>query len=154
MSVDKKTAKTSRKAYKKPTNARIIEALRASGGVVTLAADKCGVVRQTMAKWIANNKSLRAACDEITEEMVDIAEAQMIGLVRAGDRESVKFFLRCKGKGRGWNDRIEVVGKGGGPIETESTTTHKIDMSNLSVEEALQMEALVKLATTRPGSTR
>jgi Bacterial regulatory protein, Fis family len=80
------------------TQEMIIEALRASAGIVSLAAQKIGVARQTVHQWISSEPELKAAVDDIREINLDLCEAGLMKLIAAGDRESIRFYLRCFGK--------------------------------------------------------
>jgi Bacterial regulatory protein, Fis family len=92
------------------TQEMIIEALRTSGGIVAVAAQKIGVARQTLHVWIAEEIELRTAINETREVTLDLAEAAMLKLIGDGDREAIKYYLNCFGKARGWvqTSRAEV----------------------------------------------
>lgn len=116
------------------TTAQVEEALRQSGGVLTAASEMLKVSRTTLYSYIDGCKYLQAVRKEVDEVTLDIAEGQLIKLVTKGDREAIKYFLRCKGKARGWRETVEVTGANGGPIDVR-------DVSKLSNE---QLEAIVR----------
>jgi hypothetical protein len=97
----------------------MIEALRKSGGFVSVAAHALGCDRKTVSRYIAEFPTVRAAYEETNEANLDIAEAKLMQQVRDGDPSQVRFYLRTKGRGRGYGDRMEMTGAGGGPIAIE-----------------------------------
>lgn len=112
----------------------ISEALRAAGGVITFAAQKLGIARSTLYSYLAACPELQQVRKDVDNETLDLAEGHLIKLIVAGDREAIKFYLRCKGKARGWVERIEATGPSSGPIAVR-------DVSKLSNE---QLEAIVR----------
>ena len=68
-------------------------------------------------------EELRKVKEEIEESYLDLAESKLMKKINEGDNGSIFFYLKCKGKKRGYieNQRLELTGKGGEPIETKST---------------------------------
>lgn len=98
----------------------IIAALRASGGVVTLAAKKLNINRRTLNRYLVETPELWTIKEEIREEILDLAEAELIKLIREGHPRSVQFYLRTMGRERGYGDNLYVMGPGGRPIAVEA----------------------------------
>lgn len=101
----------------KITNESIIKALIASGGVVAYAAKSLGASRQNISTRINGSETLKAAMDEIIERNLDVAENKLLEQIEHGNMTAIIFYLKCKGKNRGYVDRKEVTGPDGGPIE-------------------------------------
>lgn len=102
-----------------PTNKDIEDALIACKGIYVAAAkwlkrerDK-SITRQTLSKRIAASKHLREVCDEVVEQTLDWAESKLLELMAAGDKTAILFYLKCKGKNRGYIERQELTGKDG-----------------------------------------
>lgn len=110
----------------------IIEALQMSGGIVAYAAQKLLITRQTLAIWIENEPELQEACANIVEEMLDLTEAKLVELIKDKNPESIRFFLRCKGKRRGWGDTVQVSGPHGGPVQIAATVTTPEEFEELA----------------------
>ena len=116
----------------------MIEALQKSLGIITTAAKSVGIDRGTHYKWYRKDKKYRASVDDISERSLDFAESklhQLIAgivlpetkvfvvqgkkgketLVHEGqkhyppDSTATIFFLKCKGKRRGYVEKQEVV---------------------------------------------
>lgn len=96
---------------------RVIEALRASGGIKTEAAAMLKVARSTLYLFLEEHPEIQQAAAEIGEELLDLAEGQVAAAVRSGDMPTVRWFLELKGKDRGYVRRVENTGKDGGPVE-------------------------------------
>lgn len=93
------------------------EALMRSGGVVAAAARALGVTRSTLHSYINKYATVRAAYEEANETNLDIAEGKLLEQVRAGDPKQIRFYLRTKGRSRGYGDRLEMTGPNGGPVQ-------------------------------------
>lgn len=90
----------------------------------TEANEAIGVNRSTIWRWIKNDPSFAEAVRQIEEEALDEAEGQLMQLVRGGELGAIKFFLKTKGRSRGYGDRLEIA----------QTTTHvKVDMQRLEL---------------------
>mgnify|MGYP003945977993 CR=1 FL=1 len=100
-----------------PTNTNIlkkamIEALEKSLGVVTTAAKAVGIDRSTHYDWYNNDPEYRAAVDSISDIALDFAESQLHKQIQGGEVSSTIFYLKTKGKKRGYVERTEVEHSG------------------------------------------
>lgn len=85
-------------------------------------ARRLGVNRCTVADYIATFPEVKAAFEQERESMADYVEGQLIANIKAGDPESIRFFLRTIGRRRGYGDRMEVTGQNGGAIIVQMTS--------------------------------
>ena len=99
---------TLKKGNTKITQARIIEAFQKTGGLVTQTAKKLKVTRQAIYKRLKGSSKLRKAKLDAEEINLDIAETKLIANVKKGDNASIFFYLKCKGKSRGYVERQEI----------------------------------------------
>ena len=99
------------------TSDQIEEALRASAGIRSVAARKLGCSPTTVGKYIERYKKLRSVIAEVVDETLDLAEGQMLKAIGDGNMTAIIFYLKTKGKNRGYVERTELSGKEGGPIE-------------------------------------
>lgn len=100
---------------------RIIESLRETRGLLTLAARKAGVSYPTINRYANDFPSVREAVQEAKESMVDFAEGKLFEKISKGDTASIIFYLKTQGKKRGYIEQQEFTGEGGLPIKTEIT---------------------------------
>lgn len=127
--------------------ADVADALRASAGIYTLAAQilarKYGsCAPNTVKNYVLRYPKLKEVETEILDQTLDLAESTLINFIRSGSEKSVFFYLRTKGKHRGYTERIESTGPDGGPVET------KVDLSGLTPEER---DALRQILERRAG---
>lgn len=100
-------------AEKKRLKAAYIEAIGKTGGLTTQAAQMVGIGhRSTVIEWRKKDAEFNAACDaalvEAREKTLDMAENALLRAIQAGDFQAIKFFLKCKGRERGYDLRQEI----------------------------------------------
>lgn len=95
---------------------KVCEALTAARGNVTVAARSLGYTRAWMHMLIAKHPELKAAKEAGEELRLDIAESALDKAVEAGEAWAVCFFLKTRGKARGYTERHEVTGADDGPV--------------------------------------
>jgi len=88
--------------------ALMLEALEASLGIVTTAAKKVGIHRKTHYDWMRSDEAYRMAVRDIDDVAVDFAESQLHKLIKEGNPAANIFFLKTKGKHRGYIERTET----------------------------------------------
>ena len=99
---------------KRVTDNEIKEALLAVGGIYTAAVTwikhKKGkeTNRKTIERRVKANADLQEARKEATEILLDVSENKLLQLINQGDRSAIIFFLKCKGKERGYVERQEI----------------------------------------------
>ena len=123
----------------------VIEHLRAAGGIKTIAAQRLKIGRSTLYRFIEAHPEIVEEITEIEASILDVAEAQVVKALNAGDMPTVRWFLETKGKDLGYTRRVENTGKGGGPVEVQQ----KADLSALSEAE---LEILAKAAAKREAA--
>lgn len=95
----------------------ILEALEQSLGVVTTACRAVGISRQTFYRWKDENEEFRAAVEDIDNITLDFAESQLFKQIKDGNTTATIFFLKTRGKDRGYVERQEHAGPGGQPLQ-------------------------------------
>lgn len=122
-----KPVKKARSAGYKVTDSQLIEALRASSGLITFAAKRITeagtkISAQAISERILRNPELKKAADEISNAILDMAEAALFKKIQGGDLGAIIWLLKCKGKSRGYVERqeIEHSGPNGGPIKIDN----------------------------------
>ena len=95
----------------KPTDKKkaLLEALEKSLGVITQACKMVGVHRSTHYDWMKTDDEYKAAVEELSEVAVDFAESHLHKLIRDGNPAATIFFLKTKGKNRGYVERQEIA---------------------------------------------
>jgi len=93
----------------KYTVRQVAAALRASAGLRSQAAKKLGCVPSTIANYISRHKALEKVEAEALEATLDLAEDRLIQNIREGKEASIFFYLKCKGKMRGYVEKDRVI---------------------------------------------
>ncbi len=91
----------------------MLEALRASLGVVTPALEKAGVGRKTYYQWLQDDPEFKAETMDFEEVALDYSESRLHKLIREENPTAIIFHLKTKGKKRGYIERQEVEAMGG-----------------------------------------
>jgi Bacterial regulatory protein, Fis family len=86
----------------------MIDAMEKSLGVVTTAAKLVGITRQIHYTWLLRDPKYKAAIEEIGEVALDFAESQLHKQIGQGEVASTIFYLKTKGKKRGYIERTET----------------------------------------------
>lgn len=99
------------------TEAQILEALIAAGGIQSHAAKilKCSTGK--ISGYVTKSKKLQKHLKQIREEILDIAETALIKALKAEEAWAIKYYLNCKGKERGYGIQAIITGKDGGPLD-------------------------------------
>ena len=99
------------------TAARLIKAIGESNGLLTIAAKRAGIGLTTVYRYVNEYPSVKKAAAEAKEAMLDFAEGKLFGKIKAGDNTAIIFYLKTQGKARGYIERHELSGEGGGPVD-------------------------------------
>ena len=89
----------------------MLKALEKSLGVVTSACRNVGIGRTTFYQWLKDDKEFAALVEDIENVAIDFAESQLHKQIADGNPSSTIFFLKTKGKKRGYIERTEVENK-------------------------------------------
>ena len=85
----------------------IIKSLEKSLGVVTSACKQVGISRVTFYEWYKNDIEFKEQVDDIQDIALDFAESQLHKQIQEGNTTATIFYLKTKGKNRGYIERIE-----------------------------------------------
>lgn len=91
----------------------MIEALEKSLGVVTTACKIVGIDRTLHYKWMKEDQEYADEVLSLSEMVLDFAESKLHNLISTGDTTATIFFLKTKGKKRGYIERQEITGADG-----------------------------------------
>jgi hypothetical protein len=87
----------------------LVEALEKSLGVVSTACKAASISRDTHYRWLKEDPEYKTAVEELSEVAVDFAESHLHKLIRDGNPAATIFFLKTKGKNRGYVERQEIA---------------------------------------------
>jgi hypothetical protein len=69
------------------------------------------------------DSKFRQAYNDQTESLIDFAETALLNSIRKGSDTATIFFLKTKGKDRGYIERQEHTGKDGKDLNPAKTLT-------------------------------
>lgn len=84
--------------------------------MVYVAARQMGCSPDTIKARLAKSKKLRAIKEAEEELVLDTSELKLKQAILNGEPWAIKFALATKGKNRGYVERTEHTGEGGGAI--------------------------------------
>lgn len=117
------------------TDAQLKEALTKAGGIQAAAAAQLGVTRASVHQRIHKSEEMIAHMEECMESRLDLAESALMRAIGKGEAWAICFFLKCRGKERGYIEQIQV------------DTTVRVGVLHSIIEESNQI-----LATVEPRS--
>lgn len=90
----------------------LIEALTQTLGVVTSACKIVGIDRTMFYDYYNDDKEFAKQVKDIQEVAVDFAESKLYEQIKDGNTTATIFYLKTKGKGRGYVERQEIQHSG------------------------------------------
>lgn len=81
---------------------------RESHGIVSYACQKVGITRACYYKWKESDPGFKERADEIEEETIDNVESKLYEAIDKGDLTAIIFYLKTKGKKRGYVEKTEI----------------------------------------------
>jgi hypothetical protein len=117
------------------------EALKKCKGLQYLAAEHCGINPTHMSERIKLSPYLRAIRDEAIEMRLDIAEVKLADLTEQQNLGALIFFLKTRGKHRGYTESSQVN------VEGSIVTQHETMMSQLEKAQS-DLRAAISTSST------
>jgi len=85
-----------------------LAALIDSMGNISESCKAVQISRQTFYNWIEKDGEFKRKVDEVNESLIDFAETQLMKKIKEGDTTALIFFLKTKGKTRGYSEKPDV----------------------------------------------
>ena len=101
------------------TKKSMLEALEKSLGIVTSACKSVDISRETHYRWLREDAEYKAAVESLSDVALDFAESQLHKQIKDGNSTATIFFLKTKGKKRGYVERQEIEAVGGQHFKIE-----------------------------------
>tara|TARA_R100000951_G_C2625269_1_gene175778 strand:- start:917 stop:1279 length:363 start_codon:yes stop_codon:yes gene_type:complete len=93
----------------------LLKALEQSLGVVTVACKKADIPRSTYYKWLKEDEAFAREVEDIDNVALDFAESKLHEQISNNVPSSTMFYLKTRGKKRGYIERQEITGADGMP---------------------------------------
>lgn len=85
----------------------MLKALKQTLGVVSPACDLVGISRNTHYTWIKTDEDYKREVDDLLDFQLDFVESKLFENINSGDTGSTIFYLKTKGKHRGYIEKME-----------------------------------------------
>lgn len=93
--------------------------MKSTLGNITASCQAAEISRQTYYNWIEADPAFKQAVDDINEESVDFAESSLKQQIKDGDTTATIFYLKTKGKNRGYVEKTETESVVKAEVKTE-----------------------------------
>ena len=87
----------------------LLVALTKSLGIVSNACEIANISRTTYYKYYNSDDQFKEQVKSIGDEAIDFVESQLFELIKNGNIAATIFFLKTKGKKRGYSEKQEFV---------------------------------------------
>lgn len=84
-----------------------LKALKNNLGNISQACKASKISRQTYYRWIDDDVEFEEKCKDVEESLLDLAESRLLEKIDKYDTTSIIFFLKTKGKKRGYVEKQE-----------------------------------------------
>ena len=91
---------------------KLLEALEKTLGIVTPACKEVGISRETFYRYYNEDKDFRDKVDELENLTLDYVESQLFKQIKDGSERSILFYMKYKGRKRGYNDSLDITSGG------------------------------------------
>ena len=86
---------------------KIVAIYEKKGCNITATCDALGISRKTFYEWKDKKKKLAEGLEAADEAILDFAESKLVEHIQNDDVQALMFFLRTKGKKRGYVEKTE-----------------------------------------------
>jgi hypothetical protein len=115
----------------------MVAALEKSLGVVSVACRNVDISRMTHYEWYKNDPEYKMAVDSLKDVALDFAESALHKQISNGNPTSTIFYLKTKGKARGYTEKQEVEFTGSGELlhKIELVTKDELDLKQIDFKD-------------------
>jgi len=124
----------------------MLEALEKSLGVVTTACETVGISRSSYYNWYKEDQEFAKQVDELQLVALDFVESQLFKQIREGSTAATIFYLKTKGRSRGYIERTEADFINGQNQQFNFKDTHLFINQILEQFSAIPEERLKEIA--------
>lgn len=89
---------------------KFLEAYEKSLGIVSTACKIAGISRKLYYEWVKNDEEFAEKIKHIEDKQIDFVESKLLENVNNNDTTAIIFFLKTKGRSRGYSERTEISG--------------------------------------------
>ena len=89
------------------TKKKIIELLKKNLGNVSKTCEAANIHRSTFYEYVNKDSDFKQKVEDVKEACIDLAESELLKLIQSGNPTSIIFYLKTKGKKRGYVEKVE-----------------------------------------------
>lgn len=89
----------------KTKKAELLDMMNNNLGILTPALKSLGIPTGVYYKWLDEDEKFRSEVNEIQTVTLDFVESKLLKLIKEGDKTAIIFYLKCKGKDRGYIEK-------------------------------------------------
>ncbi len=86
---------------------KFLQVYREKGCNISATCDAVNISRTAFYKAKKEHPSFAEGIDEVNESLIDYAESMLMSNIKDGKETSIIFYLKTKGKERGYVERVE-----------------------------------------------
>lgn len=86
---------------------KFLQAFKNSLGIVSAACEMAGVSRKSYYRWIEGDEDFAAKIKDMADFQCDFVESKLLKKIEEGDTTAIIFYLKTKGKKRGYTTNPE-----------------------------------------------
>ena len=86
---------------------KLLCALTNNRGNITKACEAANIGRKTFYRWRDKDEDFKQQCEDVGESLLDKSEDKLMELIEGGNVIATIFFLKTKGKKRGYIEKQE-----------------------------------------------
>lgn len=98
---------------------KFLEVYKVNTKSITDACEAAGISRRTFYHWKKEDEDFAASVQDIEEGLIDFAESKLFENIKGNKTNEILFYLKTKGKSRGYVERQEHHIEGGFPTKIE-----------------------------------
>ena len=117
-------------------------AIIATGGFKSAVAKMFGVNRSAVTRQIQRSKKLQKILKETEAANLDFCESKLMGAIKGGDVRAIMFYLKTKGKGRGYIEQAPAGGDSVAPAPLIFVDANSVIMAGDNGGEPLKAKPL------------
>lgn len=88
---------------------KLLEALERTLGIVTPACKEVGISRNQFYNYYNTDPEFKEKVDELENLTLDFVESQLFKQIKDGSERSILFYMKYKGRKRGYNDSLDIT---------------------------------------------
>jgi|LakMenEpi03Aug12_release.lakeMendotaPanAssembly.Ray.scaffolds.fasta_scaffold1658127_1 hypothetical protein len=93
----------------KESQARFLKAFKECLFNISKACDVSKVDRMTYYLWMKTDPDFEEMVKNAEEEQIDFVESALIKRIKEGSDSSIQFYLKTKGKRKGWGENLDIT---------------------------------------------